>query len=121
VDDPGAPDRLLQSRPHVRVELLQSVGEGLRRHPDLLQLHTVEFLRVLDQRRRAAMTHVLTDRPHLLQGGRHVELGAGQQVAQRGALGKGIATQVDSSQKVRSQHRAILADRNRRPVVCITD
>ncbi|CAM5422284.1 hypothetical protein SFUMM280S_07337 [Streptomyces fumanus] len=42
------------------------------------------------------MMHVLADRAHLVQGGRDVEVGSGQQVAQGGALGEGVAAQIDS-------------------------
>ena len=42
------------------------------------------------------MMHGLADRTHLLQCGLNVELGSGQQVAQGGALGKGVAAQIDS-------------------------
>ena len=73
-----------------------ALGERLGGHPDPLQLDAVELLRVVDQRRGAAMMHVLADRPHLLQGGLDVELGTGQQVAQGGALGEGVAAQIDS-------------------------
>lgn len=96
VDQPGAPDRLLQRCPHGRVEPGQGVGEGGRGHPHLRQPHTVELLRVLDERRVAAMVHVLADRPHLFQGGLYVEVGTGQQVAQGAALGEGVAAQIDS-------------------------
>ena len=96
VDDPGAPDRLLQGGADGRVELFQGVGEGLGGDPHLLERHAVELLRVVDQRRRATMMHVLADGPHLLQGGLHVELGTGQQVAQGAALGEGVAAQIDS-------------------------
>lgn len=56
------------------------------------------------------MAYVLADGPHRLQGGLHVELGTGQQVAQGGTLGEGIAAQIDSR-----DHTAILADRRARP------
>ncbi|CAM5422900.1 hypothetical protein SFUMM280S_05799 [Streptomyces fumanus] len=69
---------------------------GRRGHPDLLQPHTVEPLGEVDQRRVAPMMHVLADRAHLVQGGRDVEVGSGQQVAQGGALGEGVAAQIDS-------------------------
>src|SRR5581483_6740396 len=52
----------------------------------------VEPLGDLDQRLDPAMAHVVADRPHLLQGGLDVELGAGQQVARI----VGGAAQVDS-------------------------
>ena len=42
------------------------------------------------------MMHGLADRTHLLQGGLDVEVGSGQQVAQGGALGEGVAAQIDS-------------------------
>ena len=42
------------------------------------------------------MMHGLADGPHLLQGGFHVELGTGQQVAQSATLGEGVAAQIDS-------------------------
>ncbi|CAM5706170.1 hypothetical protein SCALM49S_02036 [Streptomyces californicus] len=51
------------------------------------------------------MAYVLADGPHRLQGGFHVELGTGQQVAQGSALGEGIAAQIDSR-----DHTAILSD-----------
>lgn len=61
------------------------------------------------------MAYVLADGPHRLQGGFHVELGSGQQVAQVAALGEGTAAQIDSR-----DHTAILADRLRRPDARIT-
>lgn len=61
------------------------------------------------------MAYVLANGPHRLQGGFHVELGTGQQVAQGPALGEGSAAQIDSR-----DHTAILADRPRRPVARIT-
>ena len=57
------------------------------------------------------MVHVLADGPHLLQGGFHVELGSGQQVAQGAALGEGVTAQIDSG-----DHGPILSDRIGRPV-----
>ncbi len=61
------------------------------------------------------MAYVLADGPHRLQGGFHVELGTGQQVAQGRTLGEGVAAQIDSR-----DHTAILADRSGRPVARIT-
>lgn len=61
------------------------------------------------------MAYVLADGPHRFQGGFHVELGTGQQVAQVAALGEGIAAQIDSR-----DHTAILSDRFRRPDARIT-
>ena len=80
VDEPGAADRLLQRGAHLRVEGLQGGGDPVLGHPGGLQRHAVEALGDLDQRRDPAMAYVLADRPHLLQGGLHVELGTGQQV-----------------------------------------
>lgn len=61
------------------------------------------------------MAYVLADGPHRLQGGFHVELGTGQQVAQGSTFGEGVAAQIDSR-----DHTAILADRSGRPVARIT-
>lgn len=104
VDETGAADGLLQGRAHGGVELLQGVGEGLGRNTHGLQPYSVELLRVVDQRRVAPMMHGLADRSHLLQGGRDVEVGSGQQVAQGGALGEGVAAQIDSSDREMLQH-----------------
>lgn len=109
VDQPGAPDRLLQGRPDGRVEPGQSVGEGGCGHPHLLQPHTVELLRVLDERRVTAMVHVLADRPHLFQGGLYVEVGTGQQVAQGATLGEGVAAQIDSGDHDTNSLRPVTA------------
>ncbi len=100
VDGPGTPDGLLQGRAHGRVELLQGAGERGGRHPHLIKPDAVEPLGEVDQRRVAPMMHVLADRTHLLQGGRYVELGSGQQVTQGGALGQGVAAQIDSGDHV---------------------
>ncbi len=115
VDDPGAPDRLLQGGADGRVQLLQRGLEGLRGYPDLRELDPVEPLRILDQRRRATMMDVLADGPHLLQGSFYVELGTGQQVAQGAALGEGVTAQVDTR-----DHLTILSDRLAPPFACIT-
>jgi hypothetical protein len=56
------------------------------------------------------MMHGLADRTHLLQGGRDVEVGSGQQVAQGGPFGEGVTAQVDSG-----DHTPILADGDRAP------
>ncbi len=96
VDDPGAPDGLLQGGPDGWVQLRERALQGLGGHPYALDLDAVEPPRVIDQRRGAAMAYVLADRPHLLQGGFHVELGTGQQVAQGAALGEGVTAQIDS-------------------------
>lgn len=104
VDQAGAADGLLQGRAHGRVELFQGLGEGPGRNPYGFQPHPVEFLRVVDQRRVATMMHGLADRTHLLQGGLNVEVGSGQQVAQGGALGEGVAAQIDSGHTKRLQH-----------------
>lgn len=96
VHQPGAPDRLLQRRPYLRVELFQGGPQRFGGHPYLCQTHSVEPLRVLDQRRVTAMVHVLADRPHLFQGGAHVEVGTGQQVTQGATLGEGTVAQIDS-------------------------
>lgn len=61
------------------------------------------------------MAYVLADGPHRLQGGFHVELGTGQQVAQGATLGEGGTAQIDSR-----DHTAILSDRFSRPVARIT-
>ena len=92
--------------PDSGIEPLQRPGDRVGRYPERLTAYAVEFLPPLDDRRGAAMAHVLADGPHRLQGGFHVELGTGQQVAQGSALGEGGAAQVDSR-----DHMAILADR----------
>ena len=53
----------------------------------------------------ATMMHGLADRTHLLEGGRDVEVGSGQQVAQGGSLGKGVAAQIDSGDHVANSLR----------------
>lgn len=115
VDGAGAADGLLQRGADLVGEPGERLGEGFGGDPDLLQGDLVEPPGVLDQRRVAAMVHVLADRPHLLQGGRHVEVGTGQQSAQGGALGEGLAAQVDSR-----DHTAILSDRPVSPAPRIT-
>jgi hypothetical protein len=110
VDDPGAADRLLQGRADGRGELLQGLGEGLRRDPHGGQAHSVELLGEVDQRRVAPMVHGLADRTHLLQGGRDVEVGSGQQVAQGGSLREGVAAQIDSGDHVPNSLRPASAD-----------
>lgn len=96
VDGAGPPDRLLQPGPNGGIQGLKGAGERFGGHPYPVQRHAVELVGVLDQRRRAAMAYVLADGPHLRQGGFHVELGTGQQAAQRAALGEGVAAQIDS-------------------------
>ncbi len=96
MDEPGAADGLLQGRAHGRVEGIERVGERLCRDTDGFQPYSVELLREVDQRRVAPMMHGFADRTHLLEGGLNVEVGSGQQVAQGGALGKGVAAQIDS-------------------------
>ncbi len=81
VDQPGPADRLLQCGAHLRLQLREGLGELLGRDPGGLQPHAVEAFGDLDQRRDPAMMHVLGDRAHLLQGGRDVEVGTGQQAA----------------------------------------
>ncbi|GAA3410747.1 hypothetical protein GCM10018952_16560 [Streptosporangium vulgare] len=81
VDETGAADRLLQRRPHLRVERLQRPGDRLGGHPGGLQLDPVEPGGQLAHGGDPAMTHVLADGPHLLQGGFDVEVGTGQHVA----------------------------------------
>lgn len=96
VDEAGAADGLLQGRAHGRVEFREGLGERLGGHPYPVEPDPVELLREVDQRRVTPMMHGLADRTHLLQGGRDVEVGSGQQVAQGGALGEGVAAQIDS-------------------------
>lgn len=85
-----------RARAHLRVEPLQGAGQLLGRNAHPLQPDAVELLGEVDQRRVPAMMHGLADRTHLLQGDRDVEVGSGQQVAQGGALGEGVAAQIDS-------------------------
>lgn len=61
------------------------------------------------------MMDVLADGPHLVQGGFHVELGTGQQIAQGATLGEGVAAQVDTR-----DHLPILSDRLPAPFARIT-
>ncbi len=96
VDEAGAADGLLQRGPHGRIQLLQRARERGGRNPDPVQPDPVELLGEVDQRRVATMMHGLADRAHLVQGGRDVEVGSGQQVAQGGTLGEGVAAQIDS-------------------------
>lgn len=96
VDDAGPPDRLLQPGPYGGIQVLKGPREGFGGDPYPVQGDAVELTGVLDQRRRAAMAYVLADGPHLREGGFHVELGTGQQAAQRAALGEGVAAQIDS-------------------------
>ena len=104
VDEAGPPDRLLQRGAHRGVEFLQSLVERRGRDPYRFQRTPSNRSREVDQRRVTAMLHVFADRAHLLQGGLHVELGPGQQVAQGGSLGKGVAAQIDSGQERILQH-----------------
>ncbi|CAM5512411.1 hypothetical protein SGLAM104S_08257 [Streptomyces glaucescens] len=55
------------------------------------------------------MMHGLADRTHLLQGGRYVEVGSGQQVAQGGTLREGVAAQIDSGDHVLNSRRPATA------------
>ncbi len=96
VDEAGTADGLLERGAHGRVEALQRAGQLLGRDTHLFQPDAVELLGEVDQRRVPAMMHGLADRTHLLQGDRDVEVGSGQQVAQGGALGEGVAAQIDS-------------------------
>lgn len=100
VDEPGTPDGLLQGRADGRGQVLQCVADGLGGDPYGLQPDPVELLGEVDQRRVTPMMHGLADRTHLLQGGRDVEVGSGQQVAQGGALGEGVAAQIDSGDHI---------------------
>ena len=104
VDDAGPADRLLQGRADGGVQLLQGVLESLGGNPYGFQLHPVELLRVVDQCRVATMMHGLADRAHLFEGGLNVEVGSGQQVAQCGSLGEGVAAQIDSGHRQKLQH-----------------
>ncbi|RPK86427.1 hypothetical protein EES46_21185 [Streptomyces sp. ADI98-10] len=115
VDETGAADRLLQGGADGPVQLLEGSGERVAGHPDRFDPDTVQFLPPVDHCRGATMAHVLTDGPHRLQGGFHVELGTGQQVAQSGTLGEGVTAQIDSR-----DHTAILSDRPERPVTRIS-
>lgn len=115
VDEAGAPDGLLEGGPDGRVELFEGTADRLGGHAQARDPHMVEFLAIVDHCRRATMPHVLADRPHRLQGGFHVELGTGQQVAQGGTLGEGFVAQIDSR-----DHGSILADGTTAPVACIT-
>ena len=94
----------------------QGAAEGLGRHPHLLDVDAVEPPRIIDQRRGATMAYVLADGPHLLQGGFHVELGTGQQVAQGAALGEGVTAQIDSG-----DHPPSVSDPISRPTGRITE
>ena len=117
VDDAGAAHGLLQRLSHLRVQLRQRGVQGLARDADALQRHAVEPLRVVDERRRAAMPDVLTDRPHLLQGGLDVQLGSGQQITVESAVGKdGGTAQVDSG-----NHGSSLSDGVRPPAARISE
>lgn len=100
MDEPGAADGLLQGRAHGGVELFERFVQSGGRHPYRRQADPVELLREVDQRRVAPMMDGLADRTHLLQGGLNVEVGSGQQVAQGGALGEGVAAQIDSGDHV---------------------
>ncbi len=51
-------------------------------HPEVGRSHAVEALTEVAQRLGSAMRDVLTERPHLLEGGRDIELGSGQGPAQ---------------------------------------
>lgn len=92
VDQAGPADRFLQGGADLRVQRRERGGDLRLGHPGTREADPVEALGELDQRLDPAMAYVLADRPHLLQGGLHVELGTGQQVA----WVAGGATQVDS-------------------------
>ena len=114
VDQAGPPERLLQRRTHGRVQFVQRAVQRRGRYPDTLQRAVVEPLGVLDQRSGPPTMHVLADRPHLLQGGLDVELGAGQQVAVDSVSDVGGAgtAQIDSG-----DHVLIVADGDHGPGV----
>ncbi|BBJ44493.1 hypothetical protein SSPO_072110 [Streptomyces antimycoticus] len=96
VDQPGPPDGLLQGGAHGRVQLREGALQRLRGDPHPLYGDAVEPMGIVDQRSGTTMAHVVTDGPHLLQGGLDVELGTGQQVAVDPAFREGGTAQIDT-------------------------
>ena len=94
VDEPSAPDRLLERPPHLRVELLERGGEHLCGHAQRGGAHAVEALPELVEGLGPTMTHGLADRAHRRQCCLDVELGAGQDLPQL-ARGQHAAPKVD--------------------------
>ena len=74
VDDPGAPDGLLEGDPQLRVEGLAGRLENLGGHPKVLGTDPVETLGELAQRLGPSMRDGVEDRAHLVGGRRDVEL-----------------------------------------------
>ena len=82
VDEPGAAYALLQRVAYAGVEALQGLPDRLRGHARRLEAHAVETLGVVPYGGGSAMSDVVADGPHLLQGGLDVELGSRQHGAQ---------------------------------------
>ena len=102
VDEAGAADALLQRVTHGRVEVVEGLPDRLGGHPRGRELHAVETRGVLPYGRGSAMSHVVADRPHLLQGGLDVELGSrqhGAQVARAGTRAGRYGKSPDQSTK----------------------
>ncbi len=82
MDQAGAADGLFEGGADLRVERLQGLVQGLNGDAGRGEVEAVEPMGQLPNALRALMAHLLADGPHLLEGGLHVELGAGQHVAQ---------------------------------------
>jgi len=110
VDDARPPDGLLERRPDVRGEHVQSRRKDLCGHPQLRGPDPVEPLPQVTQRLGTTEAHVLTDRSNNGQGCLDVKLGSGQRVA-KGACVEHAATQIDPG-----DHPLSLGRLARRPV-----
>ena len=99
VHEAGPPDRLLERGSDRRVQGLQCVGNDLGRDPEVRWAHAVEALSGRVEGLGAALTDVLADGAHRLQGRLDVELGprqGGAELPERGLA----ATQVEHGEHV---------------------
>ena len=79
--DPQPADGLLETRAHLRVQRRQRLAQRLAGHHDVGLANAVEALGVLDDRLDPAVADVVADRPHDVQRGLDVEVGARHQGA----------------------------------------
>ena len=74
-DDLTPADRFREGRPYVGGELVRRPVQRVRRNPERGGHDMIETLRPLAQGDQAVAGHLLADRPDLLDGGGHVEIG----------------------------------------------
>ena len=98
VHRPYPPDHLFKRGPQFRAEGGEGIGQCLRRDPAGGQVDAVEAGGVLADRGRAAIPHVLADRPDLLQGGPGVQRRARQDACEflPGHGGRWLPAKIDN-------------------------